>query len=43
MFWLYGAFALVGFFYLRRFLPETKSRSLEEIDQELQEEAEVAS
>jgi MFS family permease len=41
MFWLYGAFALVGFFYLRRFLPETKGRSLEEIDQELQEQAQV--
>ncbi|MFZ0041165.1 MAG: sugar porter family MFS transporter [Solirubrobacteraceae bacterium] len=41
MFWLYGAFALGGFFYLRRFLPETKGRSLEEIDQELQEEAAV--
>ncbi len=42
MFWLYGSFALVGFFYLRRFLPETKGRSLEEIDQDLQEEAEAA-
>ncbi len=36
MFWLYGAFALAGFFYLRRHLPETKGRSLEEVDRRLQ-------
>lgn len=39
MFWLYGVFGVAGFFYLRRFLPETKGRSLEEIDQRLQEQA----
>lgn len=39
MFWLYGAFALGGFFYLRRFLPETRGRSLEEIDRKLQDQA----
>jgi len=39
MFWLYGAFALAGFFYLRKYLPETRGRSLEEIDTQLQEQA----
>jgi len=39
MFWLYGAFALIGFFYLRRYLPETRGRSLEEVDAELQRQA----
>jgi sugar porter (SP) family MFS transporter len=39
MFWLYGAFAVAGFFYLRRFLPETRGRSLEDIDRALQKEA----
>jgi sugar porter (SP) family MFS transporter len=36
---LYGAFALIGFFYLRRYLPETRGRSLEEVDAELQRQA----
>ena len=40
MFWLYGAFALAGWLYLRKYLPETKGRSLEEIDRRLQESAE---
>jgi sugar porter (SP) family MFS transporter len=39
MFWLYGAFALAGLLYLRRWLPETKGRSLEDVDRELQEHA----
>jgi sugar porter (SP) family MFS transporter len=39
MFWLYGAFALAGFFYLRKYLPETRGRSLEEVDTELQRQA----
>jgi sugar porter (SP) family MFS transporter len=39
MFWLYGVFALIGFFYLRRHLPETRGRSLEEVDREMQERA----
>jgi len=36
MFWLYGAFAIVGLLFLRRFLPETRGQSLEEIDRQLQ-------
>ncbi len=40
MFWLYGAFALAGFLYLRKHLPETKGRSLEEVDRQLQASAE---
>jgi sugar porter (SP) family MFS transporter len=40
MFWLYGAFALAGFLYLRKHLPETKGRSLEEVDRQLQESVE---
>jgi sugar porter (SP) family MFS transporter len=43
MFWLYGAFAVAGFFFLRRYLPETRGRSLEEIDQELRGEEAPAS
>jgi sugar porter (SP) family MFS transporter len=39
MFWLYGVFALAGFFYLRHHLPETRGRSLEQVDRELQERA----
>jgi sugar porter (SP) family MFS transporter len=39
MFWLYGALAFVGFFYLRKYLPETRGRSLEEIDAQLQRQA----
>lgn len=39
MFWLYGAFSLPGLLCLRRWLPETKARSLEDVDRELQERA----
>ena len=39
MFWLYGALALAGFVYLRKYLPETRGRSLEEIDTQLQRQA----
>ena len=31
VFWLYAAFCVVTFFFVRHFLPETKGRSLEEI------------
>lgn len=35
MFWLYGVLGVAGFFYLLKFLPETRGRSLEEIGDEL--------
>ncbi len=34
-FWLYGAICVVGFLVIRKRLPETKGKSLEEIEQEL--------
>ena len=34
-FWLYGAICIVGFAVIFRFLPETKGKSLEEIEREL--------
>jgi SP family sugar porter-like MFS transporter len=34
-FWLYGFICLAGFFYICRKLPETKGKSLEEIEHEL--------
>ena len=37
MFWLYGVLGLAGFLYLRRYLPETRNRSLEDIGDQLRE------
>lgn len=34
-FWIYEAICICGFFYFFRRLPETKSRSLEDLEQEL--------
>lgn len=34
-FWLYGAICLVGFIFIMKFVPETKNKSLEEIEREL--------
>jgi SP family arabinose:H+ symporter-like MFS transporter len=34
-FWLYGIVSFLGYLYLRRCLPETKGKSLEEIENEL--------
>jgi SP family sugar porter-like MFS transporter len=34
-FWLYGAVCLGGFFFILKRLPETKGKSLEEIEHEL--------
>lgn len=33
-FWLYGVICLLGFFFVKRNLPETKGKSLEEIEKE---------
>ena len=35
LFWLYGAFGILGLLFLLRYLPETKGRTLEEIDADL--------
>lgn len=37
-FWLYAAICLAGFFYLSRRLPETKGKSLEQLEKELVKE-----
>jgi MFS family permease len=34
-FWIYGAICVVGFFVMRKQLPETKGKSLEQIEREL--------
>lgn len=34
-FWLYGAICLIGFIVIKRFVPETKGKSLEDIEREL--------
>ena len=34
-FWLYGGICLLGFFFIRKYLVETKGKSLEEIEAEL--------
>lgn len=36
-FWLYGFICISGFFYILRFLPETRGKSLEQIEKELYE------
>lgn len=36
VFWLYAALGLAGVLYLRRWLPETKNRTLEDIETDLQ-------
>ncbi len=37
LFWLYATFSIAGFLFLQRKLPETKNRSLEEIERSLRE------
>jgi len=34
-FWLYGIICVLGFIFIKKFLPETKGKSLEEIENEL--------
>ena len=34
-FWLYGIICILGFIFIKAYLPETKGKSLEEIEQEL--------
>lgn len=36
-FWLYGIICLLGFLFIRKTLPETKGKTLEEIEQEITE------
>lgn len=42
LFWLYAGFGVIGFFVLARRLPETKGRSLEDIERSLREQGGVA-
>jgi hypothetical protein len=37
VFWLYAALGTMGLWYLRKWLPETKNRTLEDIETELAE------
>lgn len=39
LFWLYAAFGLIGFFYLKKYLPETRNRTLEEVEEILRARA----
>ncbi len=39
MFWLYGIFGIIGILFVLRFVPETKGRTLEEVDAELMRRA----
>ena len=34
-FWIYGAICLAGFLFIRKYVPETKNKSLEELEREL--------
>lgn len=34
-FWVYGGICLAGFFFILRYLPETKGKSLEQIENEI--------
>jgi hypothetical protein len=35
LFWIYGAFGVAGLVYLWRYLPETKGRTLEQVEDDL--------
>ncbi len=35
-FWLYGVFGIIGILFFLRVVPETKGRTLEEIEEELE-------
>jgi hypothetical protein len=39
MFWLYGFFGVLGILFVYRMVPETKGRTLEEVDAELMRRA----
>jgi sugar porter (SP) family MFS transporter len=39
MFWLYGLFGIIGILFVYRIVPETKGRTLEEVDAELMQRA----
>ncbi|MET8249238.1 sugar porter family MFS transporter [Streptomyces sp. NPDC005202] len=41
LFWLYAVFGILGFIYLYRRMPETKGRSLEDIESSLRRRADV--